>query len=202
MILEMLIEAVGNLNWELITLSRYQYPARRPIRLKDQPWQERTFAYELYHQLRILWDKNPELQEEFVIQAEVRKAYQHIPDFDRIPDFIFHLPRPGQNLAVVEIKLAARGVEQVRMDVIKLCEFQRRPQLRYSKLIEILLGPLEQCEDVAAQLATRDGMAIELLFVTPGEGVTGQRQVRFQPSKRRLKAQALSRFAKLFKDRL
>jgi hypothetical protein len=119
-----------------------------------------------------------------------------------MPDFIFHLPRPNENLAVVEIKLASRGVEQIRMDVIKLCEFQRRPQLRYSKLIEILLGPLEQCEDVAAQLETREGMAIEFLLVPPGEGVTSQRQVRFQPSKRRLKARALSRFAKLFKDRL
>src|SRR5947208_4202793 len=89
MILEMLTEAVRNLNWELVTLSRYQYRRRRPTRLQHRPWQERTFAYELYHQLRILWDKYPKLQKKFVIQAEVRKAYQHIPDFDRMPDFIF-----------------------------------------------------------------------------------------------------------------
>jgi hypothetical protein len=124
MIVEIIKEALEKLDWQFITPSRYDYRARKRITAEQKTWQERTFAYELYHQLRAICDALPKLKKAFVIHAEVRKAYQHIPDFDRMPDFIFHQPRPGQNFAVVEIKLASRSIQQIREDLSKLYDFK------------------------------------------------------------------------------
>ena len=165
-ILDTLEDALKNLDWKFITPSRCNYKdnEQTPIDLKIQKWQERMFAYELYHQLRVRWDANPELQKEFVIHAEVRKAYQRIKDFDWMPDFIFHLPNSGNNVAVVEIKRASQPYNQIFDDIRKLWEFKQR--LGYLHTIEILFGTRRHCEKIIRKLLkARGGTPIDLFCV-------------------------------------
>ena len=113
-------------------------------KLEEQKIQERPFAYEFYHQLRKMYE-NRELSnivpEEVVIQAEVNKCYQGIPNLDRIPDFLLHKPNSMEkNLAVIEFKVASR--KDVKSEIIKdfekLTAFQR--ELGYKYLIEVIIG--------------------------------------------------------------
>ncbi len=52
------------------------------------------------------------IPEEVVVQAEVNKHYQGIPNLKRIPDFLLHKPSSMENLAVIEFKVVLR--ENVR----------------------------------------------------------------------------------------
>ena len=102
--------------------------------------QERPFAYEFYHQFRKLWDCGsiPEIvSEDVVIQAEVNKIYQEIPDLKKIPDFLLHKPNTNENIAVIEFKIAS-NIAQIESDFKKLIEFKQR--LKYKYLIEIIIG--------------------------------------------------------------
>lgn len=123
------------------------------------------FAYELYHQLRLIWTKKPELKGKFFIHAEVRKGYQHLKDFDYMPDFLFHLPSPGQNFAVVEVKLACRSNASIEADIKKLARFAK--ELNYQNLFEILIGTEKEFEDSVSSLAGAGcGVPIDLLCLS------------------------------------
>jgi hypothetical protein len=107
-LIKLLCTALENLDWNYVTLSRVQYfHGKKPPDFSSKAhWLERPFAYELYHQLRRMWATNG-FESACVIHAEVYKEYQQIKNLDKMPDFLFHLPEPDRNLAVVEIKLAA-----------------------------------------------------------------------------------------------
>jgi len=177
MILDLIAKAASQLDWRFITPSPYEYGHNEPVRSDRQVWQERLLAYELYHQLRRIWDEDRSLHEAFIIHAEVRKAYQHIPDFDWMPDYIFHRPEPNHNLAVVEIKLASRTLEQIRDDIRKLVDFNTR--LNYALLIEILIGNEDRCRRVCDELNSKTGIPIHILPISPGKGPLKLRQIRF-----------------------
>src|SRR5438034_4135863 len=99
--------ALTNIDWAYVTLSRLQYEnSYLPIRYGDPHWLERPFAYEIYHQLRLLWEKKQDF--DCVIQGEVFKYYQEIRELKRMPDLLLHKPNSNEkNLTVIEIKLAA-----------------------------------------------------------------------------------------------
>ena len=85
---------------------------------KIQVYRERVYAYEVYHQLRCLWDDFP-----FILNGEVdKKQHPHFEKFEKVPDLLVH--RQGtmcHNLAVVEIKrFEANGFRQ---DLEKLSWF-------------------------------------------------------------------------------
>jgi hypothetical protein len=85
---------------------------------KIQVYRERVYAYELYHQLRCLWDDFP-----FTMNGEVdKKQHPYFEKFEKIPDLVVH--RQGtmcHNLVVVEIKrFEADGFRQ---DLEKLSWF-------------------------------------------------------------------------------
>jgi hypothetical protein len=135
-IVEALLTAVNNIDWRYVTLSRRRYnETHNCTGLGDPHWLERPFAYEIYHQLRRVWEANVF---ECVIQAEVFKKYQQIQDLKKMPDLLVHDPQYDRNLAVVEIKLAANGEKNLLDDLKKLALFRR--VLRYETLVEIVIG--------------------------------------------------------------
>ena len=162
MILNALQVALSKLDWDYVTPSRVDYSGAAPVETAAQAWQERIFAYELYHQLRLLWTANPTLRAYCVIHAEVRKGYQHIAGFDYMPDFLFHLPEPDRNHAVVEVKLAARDL---KADLKKLVRFH--DEFNYNDIIEILVGSYHHFERVIPALkSSTTGTSIHLLCLS------------------------------------
>jgi hypothetical protein len=136
--LEALKTAVDKLDWRYVTLSRRRYNNSYVCTgLGDSHWLERPFAYEIYHQLRLIWAAG-QLDLLCLIHAEVLKKYQEIRDITKMPDFLFHDPESDHNLAVVEIKLASNTDKSLKADLEKLALFRR--VLRYDTLIEILIG--------------------------------------------------------------
>ena len=143
--IDLLRKALESLDWNYVTLSRVQYfhGKKPPEFVKKEHWLERPFAYEFYHQLRCLWRAGG-FDSDCVIHAEVYKKYQAIKDLDKMPDFLFHLPEPNRNVAVVEVKLAAN--DGLQNDLNKLTVFQEI--LHYEYLVEIVIGTDAELEDV------------------------------------------------------
>lgn len=108
--------------------------------IEDSHYQERPFAYEFYHQFRKLFNKS-----NFVIQCEVNKCYQHIPNLNKIPDFLIHKKNfsdKGSNLAVIEFKMAHSSKSNILNDLHKLIAF--RNELSYQELYEVIIGTEKQ----------------------------------------------------------
>jgi hypothetical protein len=75
------------------------------------------------------------------VHAELSKEYQHIFDEDLSPDFLIHAPDSNlYNLAVIEVKLAARSATEISEDVRKLLLI-RGSGLKYEFLVELIVGP-------------------------------------------------------------
>jgi hypothetical protein len=146
----MLIKAIKlsleNMNSKFTDLSRLQFDKINQTlikKLKKQKIQERPFAYEFYHQFRKLWDSGCIIglfSEDIVIQAEVDKGYQDIPNLDKIPDFLLHKPNTDKNFAVIEFKLAFyKNIfnSNIKEDFKKLVAFKQK--LDYDYLIEVVI---------------------------------------------------------------
>jgi hypothetical protein len=164
MIIDDLLYALSKLDWKYVTPSRFDYGDGEP-KVAAQIWHERMFAYEIYHQLRVLWTEQPERGSYCVIHAEVRKGYQHIANFDYMPDFLFHLPEPGKNLAVVEVKLAVRPLAKIQADLNKLVLFHGKP-LKYETIVGILIGSDAHFDPVVRKISSKDGTPIHILYLS------------------------------------
>jgi hypothetical protein len=190
-IIELLRTALENLDWNYVTLSRVQYfDGKKPPEFASEAhWLERPFAYELYHQLRTLWETK-KFECDCVIHAEVYKKYQAIKDLDKMPDFLFHLPEPNRNLAVVEIKLAANPGLQDDLD--KLTLFQSI--LGYQHLVEIVIGTDAQLGEIDTVLQIWAGESeqvgtestIEILYVSLSDKKVRHRRTTYTHSSCRL----------------
>ena len=176
MIIDDLLYALSKLDWRYVKPSRFDYSAGDPVEVV-QTWQERMFAYEIYHQLRLLWTVQPERGTGCVIHAEVRKGYQHIADFDFMPDFIFHLPQPGQNFAVVEVKLAGRSLESIRIDLNKLVRF--KTELNYEAIVEILVGSDKDIKRVILEVSSDTGTPVHILGLSTDTRQTGSTVIKY-----------------------
>lgn len=124
---------------EYCLLSNLDFATGGPIRAHISKYQERVLAYEFYHQLRLLMEKGLCAWDAF-LQAEVSKEYQHIFAERTVPDFLIHVPGTlEQDHAVIEVKLAARPLHELRSDQRKLLLF-RGEHVRYQYLVQILAG--------------------------------------------------------------
>jgi hypothetical protein len=99
-----------------------------PVVDADAVYRERVYCYELYHQLRCLWDALP-----FSLGGEVDKAghrhFQGGPYAKAKPDFLVHVPGAmDHNLAAVEVKPATADVNDLRAELQKLTWFCHRAQ--------------------------------------------------------------------------
>jgi len=145
MIADIIKMALEKMDKQFTSLSRLKFDEidqeRKEI-LIGQKIQERPFAYEFYHQFRLL-DECGCLEDRFpegiVLQAEVHKGYQRILGIgERMPDFLFHKPSSMENnLAVVEFKMASRHSE-LPCDFDKLVKF--KTILNYEHIIEVIIG--------------------------------------------------------------
>jgi hydroxypyruvate isomerase len=162
--------AVENIDWQFVTLSRSQYAnGYEPLGQSDPRWQERPFAYEIYHQLRYIWgQKNWDTS--YTIQAEVLKSYQKIFEVNKMPDLLIHQPNGDKNLAAVEIKMAANDKKYLKDDLDKLALFHKA--LEYDLKIEILIGSDKDLENMLSsafnwsRVDTRDATRIHIITLS------------------------------------
>ena len=136
--------ALENINENYCKLSQINYFTLRANEstkkiLEEEKYLERPFAYEFYHQLRKLIDIGDVNFGGPVIQAEVDKKYQKCFENGKIPDFIIHVPNTQKNLAVIELKLAT-NFRKLEGDLKKLVEFKNNEDLKYTFVIEIIIG--------------------------------------------------------------
>jgi hypothetical protein len=94
-----------------------------PVADADAAYRERVYCYELYHQLRCVWDDFP-----FSLGGEVDKVgsphFRDGPYAQAKPDLLVHVPgEMGHNLATVEVKPCDRSVGAFREDLEKLAWF-------------------------------------------------------------------------------
>jgi hypothetical protein len=111
---EMLAAAAGRIGPEYFQL---------PIADADAVYRERVYCYELYHQLRRLWDGFP-----FSLGGEVDKGghpyFQDGPYAHAKPDLLVHVPGTMDgNLACIEVKPAGRPIAEFSADLRKLTWF-------------------------------------------------------------------------------
>ena len=96
-----------------------------PIAGSENPvYRERVYCYELYHQLRVVIEKESSFR--YSLHGEVdKKGHPQISDKcgEKIPDFLFHVPGKMDNLAVVEVRPSPAGQGELRDDVEKLLCF-------------------------------------------------------------------------------
>ncbi len=143
MLLNAIKLSLENMNRKFTDLSKLEFDEiDKTFRKKliEQKIQERPFAYEFYHQFRKMWDSGSIVSivsDEVVIQAEVNKRYQEIPECKKMPDFLLHKPDTTENFAVIEFKLAS-NYKQLKGDFKKLIKF--RQKLDYTFLIEVVIG--------------------------------------------------------------
>ncbi|MFQ6116117.1 MAG: hypothetical protein ACE5NG_18810, partial [bacterium] len=137
--------ALEKMDKKYCTLSQTDYSAIDDAikeTVSKSKYLERPIAYEFYHQLRKLIDEGIVYLGGPIIQAEVDKRYQHCFENGKIPDFIIHAPNSGQNLAVIEFKLAT-NFGTIESDIEKLLEFKENPLLKYVHGIEVIVGNTE-----------------------------------------------------------
>lgn len=149
-VLKSISTAVETIDWRFVTLSRLQYAnGLEPIGQNDPRWQERPFAYEIYHKLRCYWEKQ-HWDTPYAIQAEVLKTYQEIRQVNKMPDLLIHQPNTKNNLAVVEIKMASNTEKLLRDDLDKLVLFHCA--LKYELRVEIIIGDNDKLKELLARL--------------------------------------------------
>lgn len=144
MVISAIKTALGNMDKKYCKPSQTDYSAvgvneSTKEHLVKEKYFERPFAYEFYHQLRKLIDNDDVDFGGPVIQAEVDKRYQHYFKNGKIPDFIMHVPNTRQNLAVIEFKLAT-NLGSLEYDFEKLVEFKNNEDLKYTHVIEVIIG--------------------------------------------------------------
>ena len=144
-------------------------------------YQERPFAYKLYHQLRKLQEAGEMELQYVVVQGEVSKGYQ---GKGMIPDLLLHIPgRMNANVAAFEFKLS--GNLRNHQDLFKPVHLKR--ELGYREAFTIVVGSLEETRDwlsTTDPLASSDGEEICIVVYDPAssERVTLVRSIKMRPS--------------------
>ena len=128
----------------------------------DAVYRERVYCYELYHQLRHLWDDFP-----FSLAGEVDKEgnphFRNGPYARVKPDLLIHVPGDmDDNLAVVEVK-SANGLGGTRGDLQKLSWFCENA--RYFRGIFLVYGEAGDTDQLAHRVrrAAEPGIDLERL---------------------------------------
>ena len=112
---------------------------RLPIDGGDPVYRERVYCYELYHQMRSRWPEGCL----FTLNGEVdKKAHPILCGLGAalsIPDFLVHVPGDmAGNHAIIEVKSNRPSAADIRSDLEKLANFQRR--VRYQRGIYLVFG--------------------------------------------------------------
>lgn len=112
---------------------------------------ERVFAYELYHQFRLLTECNPNyttlrLDGEIVKQLEAENIETCGTGYNRIqerfaPDLVVHLGQIDRNAInqklIVEIKTKPVGNDEIKESILKLNHYIRILNFQYAVLVSV-----------------------------------------------------------------
>ncbi|EKO3802396.1 hypothetical protein NTE28_004928 [Vibrio harveyi] len=104
----------------------------------DDVYRERVYCYELYHQMRCVWD-----YEEFILNGEVDKAghpaLKNTDVANAKPDFLVHYPGDmRKNDTVIEVKSSNAGIGAIATDLTNLAEFKLN--VGYCRAIFLVYG--------------------------------------------------------------
>lgn len=106
-------------------------------------YRERVYCYELYHQLRKVFEK---LKFPYSLGGEVDKRGHHIiyPKIGAVkPDIIVHVPGIMENnLVVIEVKPFKVATNEIKKDLDKLIGFLT--EAKYYKAIHLVYGGSEE----------------------------------------------------------
>lgn len=157
--LELLLDATA-----LIPFSYFQLPVAGMGR-----WvmRERVYCYELYHQLRMLMERDGSFAE-CALNGEIDK--QGHPIIRRCsPDFVLHAPGGMQNFVVVEVKPINGTDAGIRKDITTI-EYFLSATIRYTKGVHLVYGDGPIDRFVAAWQEHRPAADIDLVWHRqPGE---------------------------------
>lgn len=108
----------------------------------DTIYRERVYCYELYHQLRSLWDDFP-----FKLCGEVDKKSHPLIWKEPKPDMIVHKPKtmPMQNLAAIEVKTCDNYMNDYKADLDKLIRLCK--DANYFRGILLVFGTPKRGQD-------------------------------------------------------
>lgn len=113
-----------------------------PMQDSGAAYRERTYCYELYHQMKAHWPSDL-TNAEYELGGEVDKAghrwFAHHTLRKRKPDLLVHDPGDmKKNLVVIEVKAATARRAQIRTDLQKLTAFCGRG--KYTRAIYLVYG--------------------------------------------------------------
>lgn len=128
---------------------------RVPIDGGAPVYRERTYCYELYHQMRCIWPSGSP----FTLNGELDKRGHPLLAAcaldGTIPDFLVHQPgRMEGNHAIIEVKTERAQAGGIANDLLKLARFRR--DASYQRALYLVFG-----EDVAPALARIQAVAAE-----------------------------------------
>lgn len=133
-------------------------------------YRERTYCYELYHQVRLLMDAELPPDYPCLFNGELDKRgnihFCQRYDGEPKPDFLLH--RPGDwegNIAVVEVKPARAPAADLKADLQKLAQFVELADYRRGVLL--VFGA--EAEECVGDLRPRLPEVTILLHTSPGE---------------------------------
>lgn len=128
-------------------------------------YRERVYCYELYHQLRIEWDKVPR---SYALNGEIDKqGHPYFPEGGLQPDLLVHKPGTHRNFAVIEIKPCTGRKKGIIKD---LKTFERFLSFGYKRCIYLVYG--SRAEAKARRILELNGGHLPLemwIHVRPGE---------------------------------
>ncbi|HHF0539686.1 TPA: hypothetical protein ACPHTZ_003722 [Vibrio alginolyticus] len=104
----------------------------------DDVYRERVYCYELYHQMRCIWD-----YEDFILNGEVDKAGHPALKDTKVanakPDFLVHYPGDmRKNDIVIEVKSSNADIGPIETDLTNLAEFKLK--VDYRRAIFLIYG--------------------------------------------------------------
>jgi hypothetical protein len=130
-------EALGKFSSALLSVAAEYFSV--PLPDGTEGYQERVFAYELYHQLRNHFSAN------WYVNGEFRKGLSMVPrigsDRQVIPDIVIHQSNTiDRNLLVVEIKTNRNTSPQNLLDDLRKLEMYTHPREGLGFSIGIMLA--------------------------------------------------------------
>lgn len=143
---------------------------------EDRPiFRERTYCYELYHQLRNVIPDNFH----YKLDGELDKNGHPIFRGRRIPDFIVHNPGTMRNLVVIEVKPVTRviNLNELERDIDTFREFLSVRD-GYYRAISLIYGdgqiefPNELIPWFENEIADLGDRTIIVWHPGPGEGIS------------------------------
>ncbi len=113
-----------------------------PMQDSGTAYRERTYCYELYHQMKAHWPSDL-ADAQYELGGEVDKAghrwFAHQTLRNKKPDLLVHDPGDMEkNLVVIEVKAVTARRAQIRADLQKLTAFCGRG--KYSRAFYLLYG--------------------------------------------------------------